>query len=64
MGKPSDVDGDPTSDVSDLQSNRRESLLSFQDDEEGLGADDDPQPGACHNSLSVAPIGFFLVAHQ
>lgn len=46
MGKPSDVDDDPASDVSDLQSNRRESLLSFQDDEEGLGADDDPQPGA------------------
>lgn len=46
MGKPSDLDDDPTSDVSDLQSNRRESLLSFQDDEGDLGADDDPQPGA------------------
>ena len=45
MENPPDVDDDATSDVSDLQSNRRESLLSGQDDEGGLGTDDDPQPG-------------------
>lgn len=50
---PPDVDDDATSDVSDLQSNRRESLLSGQDDEGGLGTDDDPQPGPSTSGVDL-----------